>query len=778
MGVVKLPRIYMYWATHPIFAGTQIYDRTVMSRARYFNILKFLRFGRVANQQGRRDPKDRLEHFLELLRQKMKTLVDPGLHIAIDEALILWKGKLFFKQFIKTKRSRFGVKIFFLCPGDPKWQGLSFNFELYYGQNDDLHMDVAPAGLSKSENIVVYLMEGLLDEGRHCVTDNWYTSQRLASYLETRNTTITGTINVQRGVPDQLVASHLAKHQTAYMRKDNNLFVKYEDKKSVYILTTRYMAGEEVDERFSFGARQQIRRPTAIASYNNIMGGVDKADQWLEYYDCNRKSFAWFKKIGIHFIERMCLNSYVIYKNKTPNYNYDYMHFLMKVVEGLIDEHSPRGHVMLDVYRQAQPSRHRGRKAPGPTRSQLRVANAQRRALPIPRPDPHPRGRSQSPPAPAPAPTPAPTRRIQRAPAPTRRSSRRRAPGSDPSSDTGSDTVPVPVVVPTTVVVPAPVVIPATVSPTAGVMPQGPQALPVASPEVSRALRQQSSQVGSPSFAELQPRPSVVPSVVQPAVQPAIPSPVPSHGSSEQSSSSVPSHGSSEQSSSSVDNDTPRYHQLTAIPGTDTRKYPQKKCRQCTFNGNRKDVRAHCELCPGKPGLCKGRCFNEYHARVGITTHAITPPVAHRTRAGRNRRGNVQPRQRGRGFQGGRDQRGQYKAGPLPHSSSPDDPERSATPPPPISPVAAPPASPPADNPEQSAPPPMSPQAGPSSAPRPGPPASPAKTPRKRPISPGKSTTRPAKRLRYDPAPRDAQGSYIFGSDAEYYSDFSDSDDE
>ena len=171
-------------------------------------------------------------------------------------------------------------------------------------------------------------------------------------------------------------------------------------------------------------------------------------------------------------------------------------------------------------------------------------------------------------------------------------------------------------------------------------------------------------------------------------------------------------------------------------------------------------------MCPEEPGLCKGRCFYEYHARVGITTHAITPPVAHRTRAGRNRRGNVQRRQRGRGFQGGRDQRGQYKAGPLPHSSSPDDPERSATPPPPISPVAAPPASPP---------PPMSPQAGPSCAPQPGPPASPAKTPRRRPISPGNLTTRPAKRLRYDPAPRDAQGSYIFGSD-EYYSDFSESE--
>ena len=38
--------------------------------------------------------------------------MNPGIHIAVDEALLLWKGRLIFRQIIKTKKSRFGIKAF------------------------------------------------------------------------------------------------------------------------------------------------------------------------------------------------------------------------------------------------------------------------------------------------------------------------------------------------------------------------------------------------------------------------------------------------------------------------------------------------------------------------------------------------------------------------------------------------------------------------------------------------------------------------------------------
>ena len=82
--------------------------------------------------------KERLTEYLKLLQTKSENLLNPGQHLSIDEALILWKGRLYFRQFIKSKRTRFGVKIFFCAPADPAYQGYSFRFTVYYGKNSDL----------------------------------------------------------------------------------------------------------------------------------------------------------------------------------------------------------------------------------------------------------------------------------------------------------------------------------------------------------------------------------------------------------------------------------------------------------------------------------------------------------------------------------------------------------------------------------------------------------------------------------------------------------------
>ena len=91
----------------------------------------------------------------------------------MDEALILWKGRLGFKQFIRIKRSQFGIKVFVLCPSDQRWSGFSWNFEVYYGKDTSFDVtDPNASELSKSERVVVHLMRDILDRGHHVVTDN------------------------------------------------------------------------------------------------------------------------------------------------------------------------------------------------------------------------------------------------------------------------------------------------------------------------------------------------------------------------------------------------------------------------------------------------------------------------------------------------------------------------------------------------------------------------------------------------------------------------------
>ena len=43
---------------------------------------------------------------------------------------------------------------------------------------------------------------------------------------------------------------------------------------------------------------------------------------------------------------------------------------------------------------------------------------------------------------------------------------------------------------------------------------------------------------------------------------------------------------------------------------------PQARCRVCSKNGIRRDVKTFCPSCPSKPGLCAVPCFRRYHTEL------------------------------------------------------------------------------------------------------------------------------------------------------------------
>lgn len=59
-------------------------------------------------------------------------------------------------------------------------------------------------GLDTSGSIVITLAEGLLDEGRCMITDNYCTSDPLTKFMLSRNTDVCGTVNKKRkGLPKE-----------------------------------------------------------------------------------------------------------------------------------------------------------------------------------------------------------------------------------------------------------------------------------------------------------------------------------------------------------------------------------------------------------------------------------------------------------------------------------------------------------------------------------------------------------------------------------------------
>ena len=89
-----------------------------MARNRFTEKLKFLHFVDNSNynaNDANRDKLYKVRGVVEFLVDQFKNVYISTQHISIDEELLLWKGRLLFKQYIPSKRSRFEVKLFSLC---------------------------------------------------------------------------------------------------------------------------------------------------------------------------------------------------------------------------------------------------------------------------------------------------------------------------------------------------------------------------------------------------------------------------------------------------------------------------------------------------------------------------------------------------------------------------------------------------------------------------------------------------------------------------------------
>ena len=72
----------------------------------------------------------KIRPIINLIRDYRATVYSPTRDLCVDESLVLFEGRLAFKQFIRTKRARFGIKVFELCTNS----GILFDFMVYHGK--------------------------------------------------------------------------------------------------------------------------------------------------------------------------------------------------------------------------------------------------------------------------------------------------------------------------------------------------------------------------------------------------------------------------------------------------------------------------------------------------------------------------------------------------------------------------------------------------------------------------------------------------------------------
>ncbi len=297
MSAVKKSKMNEYWSNDPLI-DTPIF-RKIMARDRFFAIMRALHFNDNQKQiQG--DRLFKVKPVIDLLKERFSLYINAYKNLAIDESLMLWKGRLCFKQYIASKRHRFGVKLFILCDCET---GAILDFIVYTGANTEM---TTFDDLGISGSIVMTLLQPYLGKGHSVFLDNWYSSPKLYNELYNQRTGACGTVKKNRqNMPE---FDDLEKGEITHLHKDNLLAFKWQDKRDVHMLTTLHEPGFGPTKKKNFKTDETIWKPLAIIDYNANMGPIDKSDMQISFAECVRKSVKWYKKFFFHLVDMTVFN--------------------------------------------------------------------------------------------------------------------------------------------------------------------------------------------------------------------------------------------------------------------------------------------------------------------------------------------------------------------------------------------------------------------------------------------------------------------------------------
>ena len=252
----------------------------VMSKERFKSLLRFIHFDNKATREQRR-LLDRLAAFRdvwEMFNAKLCSLFVPGSDITVDEQLVAFRGKCPFRQYIRSKPAKYGIKVWWACDAQTCFplQG-----QVYLGRQPGTDRDI-----NQGARVVKDVTKHWLKSGRNIVMDNFFTSVPLAEELLYLHTTVVGTI--RKNKPD------IPKLMTETKNRPENSTIfgfcrplklaSYVPKKNklVTVLSTMHHDEQVGGEKL---------KPAIILHYNANKSGVDNMDKvWLLHLHAEENS--------------------------------------------------------------------------------------------------------------------------------------------------------------------------------------------------------------------------------------------------------------------------------------------------------------------------------------------------------------------------------------------------------------------------------------------------------------------------------------------------------
>ena len=129
----------------------------------------------------KRDKLYKFRPLTEYIVGQCKSVYIPEEFVSIDKEQLLWKGRLFFKQYIPNKRSRFRTKLFSLCESSRLLRS-SYVYLGKNGINNETDKQLKKE-LDISGTVVSKLMSEILYRWYKLFVDNCYSMGKVMQLL-------------------------------------------------------------------------------------------------------------------------------------------------------------------------------------------------------------------------------------------------------------------------------------------------------------------------------------------------------------------------------------------------------------------------------------------------------------------------------------------------------------------------------------------------------------------------------------------------------------------
>ena len=314
MGIDHKPEISNYWSADEYLGNEGV--KKVFPRERFEALTRYLHLNDSEAMPGRDqpayDPLYKVRPLIQLCRRTFLQHYTPAKEMSVDEAMIRYKGRVFFRQYMPKKPIKWGIKVWTLA--DAK-NGFISNFQVYLGKAPP--NEQAEHGLCT--RVVLDLSTPFHHSNWHLYFDNFFNSQVLVEELLKLGLYGCGTLNANRYPPPLKVGRAAIKIRRGEIKQlqKGNLVTIWHDKRQVAILSTNCHPNQTVVVQRRVKQPPHLRSvsiPAPFRKYNTFMGGVDLNDQYRSYYPSGRTGKKWWRYIFWFLLDVSICNAMVLEK--------------------------------------------------------------------------------------------------------------------------------------------------------------------------------------------------------------------------------------------------------------------------------------------------------------------------------------------------------------------------------------------------------------------------------------------------------------------------------